>query len=66
MAGWGCAPSQPGAARLPPTLQAGPAATFERRRLSSRSCAAVNAEPQVPHRQLVKELLIKLGPSLAE
>lgn len=41
-------------------------AAFERSRLTSRSCAAVKAEPQVPHRQLVKELAAEPGASWAE
>ena len=37
---------------------------FDRPRLSSRSCAAVKAHPQVPHLQLVNALVTRLGPSL--
>jgi hypothetical protein len=37
---------------------------FDRPRLSSRSCAAVKAQPHVPHLQLVKALVSRLGPSL--
>jgi len=39
-------------------------AVFDRPRLSSRNCAAVKVEPQVPHRQLVIALVSTLGPSL--
>jgi hypothetical protein len=41
----------------------GCAGAFSRPRLSSRSCAAVNAEPQVPHLQFVNELATALDPS---
>jgi len=37
---------------------------FDRSRLSSRSCAAVKAQPHVPHLQLVNALVTRLGPSL--
>ena len=37
-------------------------AAFDRPRLSSRRCAAVKADPQVPHLQLVNELVARLGP----
>ncbi len=45
--------------RLSPTHEC---SVFERTRLSSRSCAAVKAEPQVPHLQLVNALVTGLGP----
>src|SRR5208337_308805 len=55
-------PGGPAKAVLP-TTQARSVA-FDRSRLSSRSCAAVKAQPHVPHLQLVNALVSRLGPSL--
>src|SRR5271170_7711127 len=48
----------------PQTGTHAPSTALDRSLLSSRSCAAVKAEPQVPHLQLLNELVIALGPSL--